>query len=765
MMASDAHRPPVNRTANTPRRPMERMGALLLPTLLIPAAVFAVGPLTLFLGNRSEMSFGLMAFGPQLLGLIAVAWGLLIGIGLLLPASWLDSYRVLLLAGGVVLWLQGSVLVGDYGVFDGRAIDWSIEAWRTPMEVAFWLLIPAIALLARRSLAPVAGFAAAALLAVQGVGLTGMAGTPAPADRSETAEDVEAPPEIFAFSSQQNGLLLVLDAFQSDAFADLVLAERSAATILDQQLAAERASGETSGPARADRLQAIEADAARLRQKLEGFTFFYEHVGAFPNTRPSIPALLSGRRYGNDEPLSTFYPQTLKKRSIIPALDRAGWEVDMVSMVRRLIRGPLAYSYRLPRPFASEDEVRGHELARLLDVSLFRHLPHRLKPWIFNHQQWRLQGGSKLARNVHQSSNGKDFLEHFVDTMSVGRDAPVFKIIHVGIPHLPVVVDERCAWIGVQPEQRSAYIDQTRCAVVMLEGLIDRLRALGLYDSMSIVVAADHGTSFQPPTFAGDPPRPAAMPWLVGRAMPLLLVKPADATGPLTVSHAPTAITDVAATLGSLLDLPETFPGTSVFELEESVSDPGEGEARVRPFAAYFWEDVAREDPYFPFIHQFDIVGPVRDSRSWRYNGTFYPEGTDLRSDRIEIGRGNAIRHLGLGWSNARHVDGERFRWALGETASMQVMLPPTALRATLRVQVPGFNDPQQIALRVDGTLVGTWNPPADTFVELTADVPAGERPPISKIELSFARYQGYLEDTRPMAAQISWLHFDEDNR
>lgn len=761
MMASDARRPPVNSAARTPRRPMERMGALLLPALLIPAAVLAVGPLTLFLGNRSEMSFGLTSFGPQLLGLSLLAWGLLIGIGLLLPANWVVAYRVLLLAFGVVLWLQGSVLVGDYGVFDGRAINWSLEAWRTPMEIAFWLSIPIIALLARRSLAPVANFAAAALLAVQAVGLLAMAGAPPPADLADAADDLQAPAKIFQFSTQQNALLLVLDAFQSDAFADLVLAERSAQTVAAQQLATTDAAGTledgANDPSTRGRIQAIEDDAAHLRQKLEGFTFFYEHVGAFPNTRPSIPALLSGRRYGNDEPLSTFYPQTLKKRSIIPALDRAGWEVDMVSMVRRLIRGPLAYTYRLPRPFASDDQVRGHELARLLDVSLFRHLPHQLKPWVFNDQQWRLQGSSRLARNIHQSSNGKDFLEHFVDTMSTARERPVFKIIHVGIPHLPVVVDEACQWIGVQPEQRSAYIDQTRCALRMLEALLDRLRALGLYDAMTIIVAADHGTSFQPPSFVGDPPRPAAMPWLIGRAMPLLLVKPAGASGPLTVSRAPTAITDVAATVASLLGLPDAFPGTSVLDLDEDA-------ARVRPFAAYFWENVAREDPYFPFIHRFDITGPVRDSRSWRYNGTFYPEGTDLATNRIEVGRGKATRHLGLGWSNVRHVDGERFRWALGGKASLQVTIPSSALRASLRVRVPAFNDPQQITLRVDGTPVATWNPPADTFVELAADVPAGERPPISLIELTFDRYQGYRDDKRPMAAQISWLHFDEDH-
>lgn len=707
----------------------QRLAGLGLPALLAPAEVFAIGPLVLLLGNRGELSHGLGDLVPYWLLALAVGWSSLVALGLLLRVRWHSASRALLLGLGLVLWFQGSVWVGDYGVFDGRAIDWSAEAWRTPFELLLWLGLPALLWLLRRRVAPVAGAATIALLSVQGLLLLAASPDPGPGSRQRLSASVEPPPELFQLSQQRNGLLLVLDAFESDAFADFVEGEKR---------------------------EAVDPGARALRQKFDGFTFFFDHTGAFPNTRPSIPALLSGLRYGNDQPLSTFYPHTLKKASIIPALERDGWDVDMVSMVGRLIRGPLAYRYRLPRPFASDADIRFHEAMRLLDVSLFRHAPHRLKPAIYNHQQWRFQGLSKLSRNVHQASNGKDFLERFTAQLEVARTGPVFKIVHVGIPHLPAVLDADCRWVGVGPEQRRFYVDQARCAIHLVESLLDRLRALGVLDDMLIVIAADHGTFFMPRNFSGEPPYPAAMPWLIGRAMPLLLVKPPHAHGPLEISNLPSSITDVAATIASQLGLSTRFPGTPVFELQPD-------QQRARTYNAYFWEDVAARDEHFPFMHRFDIEGPVRDARSWHYRGTAYPAGRRLPARRLELGEARVRDYLGLGWSRARAVAGERFRWALGARSQVQVSLPQSALVLRARLKIPGFNMPQQIVVSVDGKAVATWRPPGDTFVELAATVPAGERPAISTVALDFALHRSHGEDVRPLAAQISWLDFEPD--
>jgi hypothetical protein len=46
---------------------------------------------------------------------------------------------------GVVFWIQGNLIVGDYGVLNGEAIDWSGHAWRNRYEPLLWIGLPAAA--------------------------------------------------------------------------------------------------------------------------------------------------------------------------------------------------------------------------------------------------------------------------------------------------------------------------------------------------------------------------------------------------------------------------------------------------------------------------------------------------------------------------------------------------------------------------------------------------------------------------------------------
>ena len=49
----------------------------------------------------------------------------------------------------------------------------------------------------------------------------------------------------------------------------------------------------------------------------------------------------------------------------------------------------------------------------------------------------------------HEASNSVAFLERFIDLMSATRDRPVYKLLHVGVPHRPIVVDRECRFIGL----------------------------------------------------------------------------------------------------------------------------------------------------------------------------------------------------------------------------------------------------------------------------------------------------------------------------
>ena len=195
-------------------------------------------------------------------------------------------------------------------------------------------------------------FASQILIALQMVLL---AYTAAQADPEARAKWEGAPEAIFELSSKQNVFHFVLDGFQSDAFHDIVKAER-----------------------------------AEIDRQYSGFTFFKNHLGAFPTTIVSIPAMLTGSAYRNQEPMRRFIAKEFKRATIFRAMRDQGYQVDAMSGLMYDKPSTTNY-YRLPTPYVTYDAYVRFAGWQLADLALFRHSPHVLKPWIYNDQSWRLQ--------------------------------------------------------------------------------------------------------------------------------------------------------------------------------------------------------------------------------------------------------------------------------------------------------------------------------------------------------------------------------------
>src|SRR5687767_4866661 len=107
-----------------------RLKDVVAPALLVVLPLCLFGPYTLFSGNEAEFSAPFMAIvRPLLLAGTGIAL-VLVSLGLVLPEKLFRAYVVLLFSVGVVIWVQGNLLVADYGAFTGTPIDWTIESWR-----------------------------------------------------------------------------------------------------------------------------------------------------------------------------------------------------------------------------------------------------------------------------------------------------------------------------------------------------------------------------------------------------------------------------------------------------------------------------------------------------------------------------------------------------------------------------------------------------------------------------------------------------------
>ncbi|MCY4658374.1 MAG: hypothetical protein OXF93_00985 [Acidobacteria bacterium] len=124
-----------------------RLRAAALPALLAPSQVLLFGPWTVHATNRAEFLAPFWSLALPWVGLLALVAGGLAALGLLLSARGFRCYIAGLCAAGVLLWLQGNLLVADYGLLDGGGLDLAPHRWRAPLEAGLW--VAALALCCR----------------------------------------------------------------------------------------------------------------------------------------------------------------------------------------------------------------------------------------------------------------------------------------------------------------------------------------------------------------------------------------------------------------------------------------------------------------------------------------------------------------------------------------------------------------------------------------------------------------------------------------
>lgn len=701
-----------------------------LAALPAPCQVFLFGPALLWAANPGEVqaSLGALVVPWSLLALLVAA--LVAGVLRLVPVRVAIRGTALLLGLGAALWVQGNLLVADYGLLDGGDFDFTRHAARGPWEVALWVAILGGALLLGPRLAAHSRFVAAVLLLL---GASGAVLAVAQVERSAAPAEVwePVPPELYRLSRQRNVVHLLFDGFQSDVFAEIVEAEPELAAALD------------------------------------GFVFFADHAGAFPTTAVSVPAMLSGRRYDNARPIPRFVEGAVRRNSLLRALRRAGFRTRAASITPRFVRGTTQVLFPIPKPWVGRGEHLLFTAAQLVDVALFRHLPHVVKPLVVRDQRWLLQGWLGIDERQHHAGNGSAFLADWTAKLEVAEAEPVYVQVHVGLPHLPVVLDGDCRWIGMVTGDRAAYREQGRCGVRLLASLLDRLREMEIYDSSLILVTSDHGLQYLPrgaPVVDGD--IVGAMigdfPALAGPASALLAVKPLAATGPLRVSQAPTAISDFPATVLAALGLGAGgYSGTPALALDAAPSAP-----REREFGYYRWHREAWEDRYLRAVHRLRIDGPVASPYSWSFVGTQISPELRLPRRRLDFGSPSILDHLGLGWDRPypAAAEGEGFTWALGGTATLLVGLPAGPSRWRARLSTPADNFPQRVDVSLDGHPLATWTlrAPEDFEEHELTIAAAAARPPVSELVLRFARHRRDVRDGRLEPRAVRWSRFEE---
>lgn len=632
----------------------DRVIGLLPPALLIGLQIGLFSVWQIYAGNQSEFDHGLLDMTPLFLlvaGLIAVA---LILVPLVLPKT--SHHRVVALgtAAAILFFIQSTFLVWNYGVFDGGAVKWEPHAEKGWLELALWVGLLTAAYFRPRFWVKQSVFACGLLIVLQFGLLTATSLGKEEGFWHREGSFADSPPlEIYDYSVNQNVVHVLLDAFQTDVFEELVAEEK-------------------------------------LTEKLEGFTLYRDNVSVSAHTAFAIPALFSGEIYRGVESPSTYYNRSINELGFPNRLHDAGYRVNLLPRLM-MFKSNHDYHFRVPNTFGGSRGFRQRQAAwQLLDVGLFRQFPHVLKKPIYNQGQWRLSGLLSTPP-THRSIHQRAFMQDYIDKINPVLEQPAYHFLHIMSPHPPYgIFADGSPSPDPMPLIRENYKHEARYTLRMFVDFIEELKTLGLYDDALIILQGDHGVDFQPVIDGKIVELP------VGRAPALLAMKLPGKNGPMLTSSVPTMISDLPTSVFEALEMPHNFPGIPFAEL-------GPQPDRPRTFFQHIGHD--REDAV---LRQFVVKGPVFEPASWTSLGDFEitRENADYQwGDIMEFGmEGNADPFKASGWcapsSFAQWTDGHRsvLRFVVDQQNEDIVFI--IAMRPMI---VPGKVDRQRVQVTVNG--------------------------------------------------------------
>jgi hypothetical protein len=337
----------------------------------------------------------------------------------------------------------------------------------------------------------------------------------------------------------------------------------------------------------------IDAERFPALSRLAGTATWYRNATTVhPDTSHAVPALLSGR-YPLPGPAPVAEQLPLNLFSVIDATGR--YEMAVFEPVSRIAvprRGRESAAYgRQTLPEAQEllDTLWRVYLRDLAPVELSPHLPAVRRLW-FGEYETRVVPRERrrgLFRFEWSARRDQQF-EHMLDCITAS-ETPALYFQHLLLPHVPwcyLPDGQRYAndggdwtmlnfdthsqltgvwsnddWFIAQCQQR--YLLQLMYVDRLVGRLIDRLRALELFDRCLIIVTADHGTSFRP-RVSRRQPEAANLAEIL--SVPLFIKYPGQQEGRIDDRNVESV--DLLPTVASVLgiELPRPVDGHSLLE-------------------------------------------------------------------------------------------------------------------------------------------------------------------------------------------------------
>lgn len=532
-------------------------GALLALAMCFMVLIYA--PIEIYSYNQDEFWYDMYDLIPIFTLMFVAAFLLLVILAVLVSSFNRKLYNAIFVFGTIGFistYIQGNFMVGNLPRMDGTVVNWADYAKDKVYSLVLWLVVTIIVcvlvkLISCAKYIKIAGAVALCMTLMFALTLCSIVFTTKSYRGKLNA--ITTTESMFEMSQDTNFVIMVLDSTDSKTLYELIQSD--------------------------DRYQSM----------FENFTYFSNTLGAYPYTKFSLPYILTGEYYQNDEPFDEFNIRAYQASRLFNNLEDSGYDVNVFADYDVLPKNDAnLFSFDNHH---NEFKIGSYSRFAKLQLKLvgLRYAPYQLKEKCMISTDWFdelmvVEGDASAF-----SEDNIDFYQSMQTQPVTYKEEPCFKYIHLEGAHLPFRYDK-----DMNVVESSDYVQCVEASMTLACEYLAKLNDAGVYDNTAIIIMADHGYSQELVSESA-----------FSRQDPILLVKGKGERHPFTISDAPISFEDLQEAYERLMN------GSSSTES----FDYKDGEERTRRYLYYFYGD---DKHMYEYMHE-----------GWASDDTMYPTGNE----------------------------------------------------------------------------------------------------------------------------------------
>lgn len=541
--------------------------------LLLVVTLVVFCPSSLFLANISEFAISYSKVLPVILTVAAmVVITCFIGAALIWNERLCRHYRALIGSVALGFYVQSNFLNPDMPELNGTEVNWSDFMLPGVVSIAVWLILivgyQVFTAWKYGKFEKVSKYLSYFVSAVQLVTLVVLILT---TPKSSASNVVLTKDDVFTVGETENVIVFVLDSMGGEYLEENINKHEE------------------------------------LETSLSDFTFFRNAIAGGAYTAVGMPVLLTGIEF---EPTYQGYEPYLQEAyadtTIYEDLASQGYDIRILTDGRYMANVSdeiIRNAYSIGDTFYISDYTAfAKDLYQFVGIYT---MPQFLKPyfWMYTEEiTSAITATNEEARRFSETdslADGEvykfDDVEFYQDMEKNGLEVThekAYRIYHIFGPHAPFTMNENIEYVG---EDVATEEGQLLGSMKIVFSYINRMKELGVYDSSTIIITADHGRSGAD----GIQQNPA------------LLIKQPGESHPLEYNDAPVHFRNVVATVArAALDDYSSY-GPSVYDIDEN-SDVERLHTVAEPVKVQRYGEEENDQPFMRFIMPADATDEDR---------------------------------------------------------------------------------------------------------------------------------------------------------